>query len=126
MSKFIEQILKESKKYGIKLYNEAMEDESVKDLDTQNTTTSTDQSAPNQAQPEQPANAEEDPFPERFVYIAGLLQKALLDKFPSLMNIEKINQDNVGSVIQNMENLMKQAGKLDNINTKNINLYNVS
>lgn len=122
MSKFIEQILKESKKYGIKLYNEAMEDESVKDLDTQNTTTSTDQSAPNQAQPEQPANAEEDPFPERFVYIAGLLQKALLDKFPSLMNIEKINQDNVGSVIQNMENLMKQAGMLDSINTKNINL----
>ena len=122
MSKFIEQILKESKKYGIKLYNEAMEGESVKDLDTQNTTTSTDQSAPNQAQPEQPANAEEDPFPERFVYIAGLLQKALLDKFPSLMNIEKINQDNVGSVIQNMENLMKQAGMLDNINTKNINL----
>lgn len=122
MSKFIEQILKESKKYGIKLYNEAIEDESVKGLDTQNTTTSTDQSAPNQAQPEQPANAEEDPFPERFVYIAGLLQKALLDKFPSLMNIEKINQDNVGSVIQNMENLMKQAGMLDNINTKNINL----
>ena len=38
------------------------------------------------------------------------------------MNIEKINQDNVGSVIQNMENLMKQAGMLDNINTKNINL----
>ena len=38
------------------------------------------------------------------------------------MNIEKINQDNVGKVIQNMENLMKQAGMLDVINTKNINL----
>lgn len=68
-----------------------------------------------QAQP--PANEEENPFPERFVYLAGLLQKALLDKFPSLMNIESINQDNVAEVIQNMEGLMKQAGMLDGIDT---------
>lgn len=68
-------------------------------------------------QPEPPANEEENPFPERFVYLAGLLQKALLDKFPSLMNIESINQDNVAEVIQNMEGLMKQAGMLDDVDT---------
>ena len=122
MSKFLNQILKESKKYGIKLYSEANEEQAAEDPDTQDTAAVSDQATPEQSQPEQPANAEEDPFPERFVYLAGLLQKALLDKFPSLMNIEKINQDNVGSVIQNIENLMKQAGMLDDINTKNINL----
>lgn len=104
MSKFLEQLVKESKKYGITLYNEAADEQ------------------PPAEQSQQPANAESDPFPERFVYVAGLLQKALLDKFPSLMNIEKITQDNVGQVIQNMENLMKQAGMTDDINTKNVNI----
>lgn len=108
MSKFLKQLIKESKKYGITLYNEAADEQP-----------SAEQSP---EQPQQPANAESDPFPERFVYIAGLLQKALLDKFPSLMNIEKITQDNVGQVIQNMENLMKQAGMTDDIDTKNINI----
>ena len=123
MSKFIDQILKESKKYGIKLYNEAAEDQQpAEDPNVQGNEPPVDQATPEQAQPEPPANAEEDPFPERFVYVAGLLQKALLDKFPSLMNIEKINQDNVGKVIQNMENLMKQAGMLDDINTKGITI----
>lgn len=125
MSKFIEQIFKESKKYGIRLYSEAAEDQQAEDPNAQTTQPPADQSAPDQAQPEQPeqpANAEEDPFPERFVYVAGLLQKALLDKFPSLMNIEKITNDNVGSVIQNMEGLMKQAGMLDDIDTRKISL----
>ena len=122
MSKFIDQILKESKKYGIKLYSEATEDQTQPEDDPNTVTTPEDQAQPEQTQPKQPANAEEDPFPERFVYVAGLLQKALLDKFPSLMNIEKINQENVGAVIQNMENLMKQAGMLDDINTKDITI----
>lgn len=113
MSKFLEQLVKESKKYGITLYNEAADEQS-----------STEQPQPTEQpqQPQQPANAEGDPFPERFVYVAGLLQKALLDKFPSLMNIEKITQDNVGQIIQNMENLMKQAGMTDDIDTKNVNI----
>lgn len=122
MSKFIDQIFKESKKYGIKLYNEAAEDQPAEDPNAQAEQPPTDQPAPDQTQPEQPANAEEDPFPERFVYVAGLLQKALLDKFPSLMNIEKITNDNVGKVIQNMEGLMKQAGMLDDIDTRKISL----
>lgn len=122
MSKFIEQIFKESKKYGINLYNEAAEDQPAEDPNAQAEQPPTDQPAPDQTQPEQPANAEEDPFPERFVYVAGLLQKALLDKFPSLMNIEKITNDNVGKVIQNMEGLMKQAGMLDDIDTRKISL----
>lgn len=110
MSKFLEQLVKESKKYGITLYNEAADEQP-----------SAEQPQPTE-QPQQPANAESDPFPERFVYVAGLLQKALLDKFPSLMNIEKITQDNVGQIIQNMENLMKQAGMTDDIDTKNVNI----
>ena len=83
MSKFIDQILKESKKYGVKLYSEAAEEQQpAEDLNTQSNEPPVDQATPEQTQPEQPANAEEDPFPERFVYVAGLLQKALLDKFP--------------------------------------------
>lgn len=108
MDNFTKAILKYSKENNLDIVLEDVADQ-------QN---SEQQPTPEQTtQPSQPANAEEDPYPERFVYLAGLLQKALLNKFPSLTNIEPINQDNVASVIQNMENLMKQAGMLDEINT---------
>lgn len=111
MDNFTKSILKYSNDNGLGLVFEEA------DPNTQGQQPVNDQTQPQTQQPEPPANEEENPFPERFVYLAGLLQKALLDKFPSLMNIESINQDNVAEVIQNMESLMKQAGMLDGIDT---------
>lgn len=115
MDKFTQYVIDHSKKLGLNVVLEADEQ--------QNTAQPVDDTAgEQQSQPQPPANNEDNPFPERFVYVAGLLQKALLDKFPSLMNIEAINQGNVGQAIQNMESLMKQAGMLDNIDTTHVNL----
>ena len=110
MDNFTKAILKYSKENNLDFVLEDVEQQNPNQQSTSEQNTQ-------QEQPTQPANTEEDPYPERFVYLAGLLQKALLNKFPSLTNIEPINQDNVASVIQNMENLMKQAGMLDEINT---------
>lgn len=110
MDNFTKAILKYSKENNLDFVLEDVEQQNSNQQPTPEQNTQ-------QEQPTQPANTEEDPYPERFVYLAGLLQKALLNKFPSLTNIEPINQDNVASVIQNMENLMKQAGMLDEINT---------
>lgn len=117
MDNFTRSILKYSNDNGLGLVFEEADPNAQQDPNAQNQQPADTQAQPQNQQPEPPANAEEDPFPERFVYLAGLLQKALLDKFPSLMNIESINQDNVAEVIQNMESLMKQAGMLDGINT---------
>lgn len=113
MDNFTKAILKYSKENNLDFVLEDVEQQNPNQQSTSEQNTQQEQ----QEQPTQPANTEEDPYPERFVYLAGLLQKALLNKFPSLTNIEPINQDNVASVIQNMENLMKQAGMLDEINT---------
>lgn len=114
MDNFTKAILKYSKENNLDI---VLEDVAEQQNSEQQPTPEQNTQSTQQEQPSQPANTEEDPYPERFVYLAGLLQKALLNKFPSLTNIEPINQDNVASVIQNMENLMKQAGMLDEINT---------
>lgn len=121
MDNFTKSVLKYSNDNGLGLVFEEVDPNAQQDPNAQgqqpaDAQTQTQPQNQNQ-QPEPPANEEENPFPERFVYLAGLLQKALLDKFPSLMNIESINQDNVAQVIQNMEGLMKQAGMLDGIDT---------
>ena len=117
MDNFTKSILKYSNDNGLGLVFEEADPNTQQDPNAQGQQPADTQAQPQNQQPEPPAHAEVDPFPERFVYLAGLLQKALLDKFPSLMNIESINQDNVAEVIQNMESLMKQAGMLDGINT---------
>lgn len=119
MDNFTKSVLKYSNDNGLGLVFEEADPNVQQDPNAQGQQPVDNQAQPQNQnqQPEPPANEEEDPFPERFVYLAGLLQKALLDKFPSLMNIESINQDNVAQVIQNMEGLMKQAGMLDGIDT---------
>lgn len=119
MDNFTKSVLKYSNDNGLGLVFEEADPNAQQDPNAQGQQPVDNQTQPQNQnqQPEPPANEEEDPFPERFVYLAGLLQKALLDKFPSLMNIESINQDNVAQVIQNMEGLMKQAGMLDGIDT---------
>ena len=119
MDNFTKSVLKYSNDNGLGLVFEEADPNAQQEPNAQGQQPVDNQAQPQNQnqQPELPANEEEDPFPERFVYLAGLLQKALLDKFPSLMNIESINQDNVAQVIQNMEGLMKQAGMLDGIDT---------
>lgn len=117
MDNFTKSVLKYSNDNGLGLVFEEADPNTQQTSNAQDQQPVDDQAQPQNQQPEPPANEEENPFPERFVYLAGLLQKALLDKFPSLMNIESINQDNVAEVIQNMEGLMKQAGMLDGIDT---------